>query len=191
MAEPASYTIRPSSGAGALLSVVPVALFCTVGFALGGGERGLIVGAAIFVLFRLTLVRRIVLKDHALGVRLTRVGRFEEALAAFARSEATWQRRPFLDRHRALLLGSSVRYTFLCLSLFNQAYCLGRLGRGDDALAMLDRLEVLAPNSSLARSLRDLLEARGPADPAPGTAPDGRSTDAPGAEDSGDFTAGR
>ena len=137
MAEPASYTIRPSSGAGALLSVVPVALFCTVGFALGGGERGLIVGAAIFVLFRLTLVRRIVLKDHALGVRLTRVGRFEEALAAFARSEATWQRRPFLDRHRALLLGSSVRYTFLGLSLFNQAYCLGRLRRLGHLVAFL------------------------------------------------------
>lgn len=159
MAEPQSYTIRPSSGAGALLSVVPVALFCSVGFALGGSDRGLLLGAGAFLLFRLLFVRRLLLKDHSQGIRATKAGRFEEALAAFERSEAIWTNRAFLDRHRALLLGSSVRYSFEFLSIFNQAYALGRLSRGEEALAMLDRLEALSPGSALARSLRDLLEA--------------------------------
>lgn len=159
MAEPASYTIRPTSGAGALLSVVPVALFCSIGFALGGSDSGLLIGAAAFVLFRLVFVRRVLLRDHARGIRATAAGRFEEALGAFERSEAIWEARPFLDRHRALLLGSAVRYPFHFLSIFNQAYALGRLSRGEEALAMLERLDSLVPGSPLAKSLRDLLEA--------------------------------
>jgi hypothetical protein len=158
MGEPASYTVRPVSGAGALLSVVPVAAFCSAGFALGGGERGLLLGAAAFLGFRLFVVRRMVLRDHARGVRLTRDGAFEAALSMFARSEAVWAERPRLDRHRALLLGSSVRYPFHALAIFNQAYCLGRLGRRSEALSALDRMDALLPGSALSRSLRDLLD---------------------------------
>jgi hypothetical protein len=157
--EPASYTIKPISGAGTFLTMIPVLLFCTVGFAVGGSERGIVYGAFGFLIFRLLIVRRVVLRDHASGVRLTRAGRFDDALAAFQRSEEVWRKRAFFDRHRALLLGSSVRYTFHFLSLYNQAYCLARLSRGDEARIKLDELDSISPDSALAQTLRDLMNA--------------------------------
>ncbi len=169
MAEPSSYTIRPASGAGALLSTAPVLLFCVLGFVLGGGEQGILWGAAAFLLFRLLFVRRVLLRDHARGVRLTARGEFEAALGCFVRSEAVWARRARLDRYRALLMGSSVRYPFLFLSIYNQAYVLGRLSRGPEAVAQLERLEAMSPGSALAGGLRDLLQAgASPRSPEPG-----------------------
>lgn len=158
MGEPASYTVRPVSGTGTLVSIVPVLLFCGIGLA-AAGERGAIWGALGFLLFRLIVVRKGVLKDHARGVALTRKGDFEQALACFVQSEAVWNERPFLDRHRALILGSAVRYPFLFLSIFNQAYCLARLGRKPEAMERLAVLDGMDPDSQLVKGLRDLLEA--------------------------------
>lgn len=156
---PASPVVRPISWAGALGSFVLLAI--VIGAAtLIEPARGGLVGATLFLAFRFLVVRRLLCRDHVAGLRALREGDLEAALAAFRRSESRWRERRLLDRFRGLLLGSASLYDFLTLARYNQAFCLARLGRADEALAILDDLLATEPDNGMAATLRDLLRAR-------------------------------
>lgn len=151
-------TLRPTSALGSLVSLGTLALFCLTGALLAPrAELGIIGGAAVFLVYRL-LVRELLCRHHRQGVRLTREGKFREGLMAFKASEAFWSRHPVLDRYRWLLLGSSGPYTFLSLARYNQAFCLSRLNRVAEAVAMLKRVLAENPGMAPALELRDALK---------------------------------
>lgn len=157
MTEPASFTLRPSSLVGNLGTLLPLALFCALGWLLLPRPYGVGMGALLFLAFRFVVVRRGLCADHARGIRLTRQGAFEEAAEAFTRSEAVWVRRPWLDRHRSWVLGSAGRYSFLLLARYNRAYCLARAGRHAEAREQLTSLQAAHPDNTLVRTLSDVL----------------------------------
>lgn len=151
--------IKPTGTAGVLLALVPPALTTIAAIAIWGSDRGLPVGVLAYVFYRLVIVRRLVCRDHRAGVAFTRRGKFEEAIAAFRRSEDFWGKHPTLDRFRALVLGSPTSHTFYVFALYNQAYCLSRLGRGDEAQALVERVLSKHPDMVPARELRDVMAA--------------------------------
>lgn len=161
--------VRPWRLGGLLLALIPVAAFACLGFSLGGPDRGLTYGLIGYLVYRIGFVRFVVCRDHRRGISLTMRGAFEEAISAFRTSEEFWSRHATLDRLRAPLLGSATSHSFHVLARYNQAYCLSRLGRGSEALALAERILASHPDMVPARELRDILEAgsRATASPPP------------------------
>ncbi len=151
--------ITPVRLVGVLLALVPPVLLTAACAWVWGSDLGVPVGLMIYLFYRLVLVRRLVCRDHRLGVSLTRRGKFEDAIAAFRRSEAFWARHQTLDRLRGPVLGSGTSHSFYVFALYNQAYCFSRLGRGDEATDLVGR--VLSEHSDMvpARELRDVMAA--------------------------------
>ena len=155
-----SSTVRPASRLGSVLTLVPLTLVIAALWLAGLGSGGaVLVGSALYLLYRYVVVRRVLLRDHRRGVIELRAGRFEAGLEAFVRSEQVWAKRPRLDRYRALLLGSAAAHGFHLLARYNQAYALSRLGEGEEAIARLDEVLERAPDMLVARELRDVLLA--------------------------------
>ncbi len=152
-------TVRPAKLTGILLALVPATVVVAGASAIFGWNLGSLIGLAVFVAYRLMIVRRIVCADHRRGVVLSRRGKFDEAIAAFKRSQAFWARHGTLDRFRAPLLGSAVTYPFHVLAQYNQAYCLSRMGQGDAARVVLSDVLAQCPNMLPARELSDVLDA--------------------------------
>ena len=159
-------TVRSVRWSGVALALVPPLGAVFVGYAALGPDDGPPVGIVAYAFYRLFIVRRLVCRDHRLGVVLTRRGQFAEAIAAFQRSETFWERHPTLDRYRALVLGSATSHGFGVLARYNQAYCLSRLKRGREALNLVGRVLAEAPDMLPARELRDILEAGAGREPA-------------------------
>lgn len=148
-----------SSGRKARLiqAMLPPALFTLGGWQLHGG---LLEGAALGVLgwlaVRLGPVRIFLLADHRVGVAASQSEDWEESLAAFEASERAWRGRSGLDRRRALLLGSSGPWPYRSLARYNQAVCLARLGRLEEARARL--LDLLRDQPGM-KPAQELLQA--------------------------------
>lgn len=154
-------TVRPTRLSSVLLSLVPLAVCVAVPWALGLSlyPMATFIGVLAFLAYRLFVVRFGLCADHRRGIAHVRRGNFAAGLESFERSERVWQRRPFLDRYRAILLGSATAHRFHTLARYNQAYALSRLGRGEQALALLSRVLEDDPAMLPARELRDVLLA--------------------------------
>jgi hypothetical protein len=153
-------TLRPLSFAGALLSLVPLALPIAALWIAGQRyEVSLLGGAALFLAYRIFVVRLVFMRDHHAGIVAMKTGRFADGLAAFERSEAVWRGRRALDRFRAVILGNASPFEVVTLARYNQAYALTRLGRGEEALSRLDALLADEPDMHLATQLREILVA--------------------------------
>lgn len=160
MADHASI-VRPTRLGGLLLSLIPLSVAVAVPWLAGLRfyPSAVMVGVFGFLAYRLFVVRFGLCRDHRRGIVLIRRGRFEEGRAALEKSEQVWTARPFLDRYRAILLGSATPHRFAILARYNQAYALSRLGRGEDALERLESVLAEDPSMMQARELRDVLLA--------------------------------
>lgn len=165
---PRASTVRPTSGWGSVQTLVLFGAFWIVAaLLLGEWVMGLGVGAVIFLLYRVFIVRMLICRHHRRGISLTGKGRFVDAIAAFERSEAFWNRWRRLDRARGLMLGSAVAWPFRLLARYNQAYCFSRLGQGGDAMRVLTALRRDEPDMRIAAELLEVLEAGASTRPAP------------------------
>jgi tetratricopeptide (TPR) repeat protein len=153
-------THRPTTAWGSIQSTLLGLAFCLVTATLVGELiSGLTLGAVVFLLYRVLVVRMLVCRDHRRGVRQTQAGHFADAIGSFQASARFWDRWGWLDRSRGILLGSTVAYPFGQLARYNEAYCLSRLGRGEEAITALNRLLQRAPDMHIAKELLEVLEA--------------------------------
>lgn len=153
-------THRPTTTLGTVQAGLLGLLFCFVSATLvGEWIGGIAVGAVVFTMYRVLFVRMLLCRDHRRGVSQTRAGHFVDAIASFQASAAFWDRVAWLDKARGILLGSAVAYPFGQLARYNEAYCLSRLGRGEEAISTLQGLLKRAPDMAIAKELLDVLEA--------------------------------
>ena len=146
---------------GVLAAFLVFAGFIAIGIlSLGEVFSGVMAGGVAFVVHRQFIVRTWLLSDHVRGVALSGAGKHTEALAAFRRSEAAWNRRALLDRWRAPLLASAARWGFAEQARYNQAHCLYHLGRNEEATQILEALIAKEPALGMARALLEHLQAR-------------------------------
>lgn len=152
--------MRPTSALGTLVSLSLLLLATGLGVALTPRPIiGILMGAGLFLIYRVFIVRELLCHLHRRGIRLSREERYEEALDAFARSEDFWTRHGLLDRWRWVLLASSGPYPFVTLAQYNQAWCLARLRRTDEAIIALRRLEESGALMPMANALHEALQS--------------------------------
>ncbi|MEL6345181.1 MAG: tetratricopeptide repeat protein [Myxococcota bacterium] len=152
-------TLRIGSTRGTLQTLGLMTAFCLMAIVLTGGRivDGAILGGGLFLIYRIGVVRMILCRHHRDGVGRSRDGDFPGALEAFRRSEADWQTRGWLDQRRGWLLGSASRWPFHALALYNQGFCLARMGQPAQAAAVLDDALHRYPDMRLARQLREAM----------------------------------
>lgn len=119
--------------------------------------EGAVLGAGLFLVYRLGVVRMLLTRHHRVGIGLSRDGDFAASLAAFQRSEAFWHQHAWLDRRRGWLMGASVPWPFAALAVYNQGYCHHKLGDNAAAIAVLDEALVRWPGLGPARELKGAL----------------------------------
>lgn len=128
--------------------------------------HGVMVGSAVFLVYRTLVVRTWLLRDHSRGVHAVKDGDHAAGLQSFVDSEAVWAARPMLDRYRGLVLGSASQWPFLSQAQYNQALCLFHLGRTVEAADVLSTLLEREPKMLLARSLSVHIASQAPAESA-------------------------
>ena len=149
------------SARGTLQSFALMLVFCLLGVAATSLViEGALVGTGVFLIYRLGVVRLILTRHHRTGIGLSRDGDYRKALVAFQRSEAFWTEYAWLDRRRGWLMGASVPWPFAALAIYNQGYCLQKLGDDDAAIAVLDEALIRWPGLGPARELKGALLSR-------------------------------
>ena len=122
-------TIREISWVAFGWQLVVLALLIATMFAVVGPRHGVTLGAVAFLAWRLC-AHQLVARHHRTGIRLMRARRLEPAIAAFQRSLAFFERYPWLDRYRAVVLLSPSRMCYREMALVNIAFAWGQLGNG-------------------------------------------------------------
>jgi tetratricopeptide (TPR) repeat protein len=137
------------------LYVLPqfVAMAVAIGVCIAalGYPAGLVLGASIYLGYSLG-ARAILARHHRSGVRLVLRRRWAEALPCFQRSQAFFERFPWLDRYRQIFLMSSSGASYHEMAVVNQATCLVHLERGAEARRLYERVLELYPDSPMAEA---------------------------------------
>lgn len=129
------------------------------GLAIAPAPLGVGLGLGAFLAWRLGVVRRVVLRHHHAGMAALRAGEPARAAAAFARSAAYFEARPWLDAGRGLLLGSAARWSYAHAGRSNEATSRALCGDVDAARRLATAVLAADPSMRPARALLDQLGA--------------------------------
>ncbi|GMV39058.1 MAG: hypothetical protein AMXMBFR64_07740 [Myxococcales bacterium] len=121
--------IKEVSWAAVGPQLVLLAVLVAAGHAVIGPRFGVTAGALVWLAWRMG-GHQVVARHHRAGIRLLRARRPEQAIGAFERSIAFFERHPWVDRHRALVLLSPSRMCYREMALVNIAFAWGQLGDG-------------------------------------------------------------
>ena len=119
--------------------------------------EGALIGAGLFLVYRLGVVRMVLTRHHRVGIGLSRDGDMAGALAAFQRSQVFWEQYAWLDKRRGWLMGASISWPFAALAAYNQGYCHHQMGDNEAAISILDEALIRWPGLGPARELKGAL----------------------------------
>lgn len=85
------------------------------------------IGALISIII-IYLLRYFLIRDHARGFKLVKMGQFEKAIPCFNANLLQLSKRPWIDKYRYFLLACNSPHTFREIDLCNIAFCYGQLG---------------------------------------------------------------
>jgi tetratricopeptide (TPR) repeat protein len=94
--------------------------------------------------------RFLIAAAHRRGIRLSRSGRYYEALQAYDQSLQFFSRHPWIDRFRAITLLSASAMSYREMALCNIAFCRAQLGERTQAKEIYRRVLEEFPDNSLA-----------------------------------------
>ena len=91
-------------------------------------------------------------KYHRYGMMFIKRNEFEHAIPYFEKSYEYFEKKPWLDRFRAIFLLSSSRISYREMALVNIAYCYSQLGDRAQAKAYYERALKEFPDSAIAKA---------------------------------------
>lgn len=101
----------------------------------------------------------LVARDHRVGVGLVKSQRFEEAIPKFQDSLKFFDRYPWIDRYRSIVLMSPSAAGYREMALANIAFCYGQIGDGEQSRHFYEECLRRFPDSGLASSALRMLDA--------------------------------
>jgi len=169
MSNPYSSSVSPPPAAGAplvrpinwssvaayvvVLSVVVFVLSYWLDF-----DAAFVGGAAICVAYSLAS-RNLLARAHRRGIRLSRRGRYDEAIHAFEDSYAFFSRHAWLDRYRAITMLSAAAMSYREMAMVNIAFSYTQIGEGAKAKAFYLAVRNEYPNNTLAITALRMMES--------------------------------
>lgn len=141
--------IREVSWAALGPQLVLLAALMAIAYTVFGPRYGVTTGALVYLVWRFG-AHQLVALHHRTGIRLLRTKRYELAIAAFERSIAFFERHPWVDRYRALVLLSPSRMAYREMALVNIAYSWGQLGDGNRMKQTYERAAAEYPDNPIA-----------------------------------------
>jgi hypothetical protein len=143
-----------------LPQLVAIGIAIAIAAALGA-PYALLWGAAAYLAYSIGS-RQLFTRPHRAGVRLVKQQRFEDAIPKFRESFDFFERHPWVDRFRSLVLMSPSAASYREMALANIAFCYGQLGDGEQCRSYyrmcLDRF----PGSGLATAALRMLDSASP-----------------------------
>jgi len=125
---------------------------------LGNFVAGACLGALIYLSYSFGS-RAVLARHQRTGMRHYQQRQWAEALSCFQRSQAFFEKYPWIDRWRQLLLMSPSGVSYHEMALINQGSCLIRMNRGLEARRIYERALELYPDSPIAEGVLKTMDA--------------------------------
>jgi tetratricopeptide (TPR) repeat protein len=122
------------------------------------GRYGLMWGGAVYLLYSVGS-RRLFPQAHRAGIKLMRQERFEQAIPKFQESVAFFERYPWVDRFRSIVLMSPSAISYREMALVNMAFCYTQIGNGEQGRLIYQKCLERFPNSGIAASALRMLDS--------------------------------
>ena len=142
-------TVRQVSWLAAIPQLLVLMLAMGIGWFAVQSEFGLWMGCGAYLLCAVSL-RRVVARDHCLGVALSKAQRFTDAIPALERSYDFFSRHVWIDRYRAFTLLSASAISYREMALLNIAFACSQSGQGQLARQYYQRTLEEFPDSIMA-----------------------------------------
>ncbi len=84
--------------------------------------------------------------------------KYAEALPLFGKSYSFFKKHWILDKHRWLFLLSQSTISYKEMALLNEAFCLGQLGRKEEAIKAYELVQQEYPESQMAEAALKMLK---------------------------------
>ncbi len=157
--------IRQISWTRAIPALLIIAVAASVGFLIDP-RNGVLWGIIACFLYSLAS-REIIAHAHRAGIRLTKQKRFAEAIPKFQESLAFFERHPWIDRFRSVILLSSSAASYREMALTNIAFCYTQIGKGEEGRRYYQKCLERFPDSGLAIAALRMLDSVPSPAPAP------------------------
>lgn len=115
---------------------------------------------AVFYLVYSVLSRGLLTRHHRRGMDLTRREEYPQAISEFEQSYAFFSKYAWVDQYRSVTMMTPAAMSFREMALINIAYCQRKLGDIRKAKATYERVLQEFPNSVMARSGLEAIEAK-------------------------------
>lgn len=114
----------------------------------------LLIGSALYLSYSITS-RTLITRLHKRGIKLSKDGDYETAIAQYKRSYDFLVRHPWIDRYRSIVFLNASAISYREMALVNIAFCYSQLGDSDSCRAYYEKALREFPDSSIAKmSLR-------------------------------------
>jgi hypothetical protein len=121
-------------------------------------DYGFPIGALCYLGLSITL-RRTISRDHRSGIRKMRREQFRDAIHAFERSVAFFERHPWIDSFRWITLLSASSMTYREMGLVNIAFAYSQHGNGEKSRAYYEMCIKEFPGNGIALSALRLMDS--------------------------------
>ena len=129
-----------------------VALVCAIAIAFClGAPNPFIYGPLVYLAYSIGS-RKWIPRAHRTGIRLVKQQQFAEAIPKFQESYDFFERHPWIDRYRSIVLMSPSTASYREMALANIGFCYSQLGDGKQSRDHYQHCLDLFPNSGLATS---------------------------------------
>ncbi len=120
-------------------------------------DNGPLIGLGLFLVVRLIL--RAIPHDHRSAIALVRKHQFADAIPCFQRSLDFFDRYPWLDKYRSLLLLSPSAASYREMALANMGFCYSQVGDGHNARSHYQQCLERFPDSGLAQTALNMMDS--------------------------------
>ena len=145
------------------IATIPQLVALIVALAIGTAfnpHEGIFWGGGAYLAYSIGS-RMLIPRYHRAGMALLRQNRFEEAIQKFQESLRFFDRHPWIDRFRSVVLMSPSAAGYREMALANLAFCYGQIGEGMQSRKCYDECLKRFPDSGLAHvALRVLHSAQ-------------------------------
>ena len=118
--------------------------------------HSLMLGCGIYLAYSIGS-RQIIASAHRAGIRLSRQGRFQEAISQYERSYQFFAKHKWIDRFRSLVLMSPSGISYREMALVNIAFCHGQLGNAELAKEYYQKTLQEFPDSGMAKASLNMI----------------------------------